>query len=1218
MAQFDADIKLKVAVENLEKSVRKVENAFKKVQDYRVKVKIDGQSELKSLGNSFKRLGQIVKTSGIVTAVAAITGSLQSLNNLPIIGGGLNTSALGEVVSKLGAFSNAAADAAASAPGLAAGIAASTAALIAFGPQIARAAKDTLRLGRVAAEAAVPIKTLGEYLGSQSAQGLLGAFGDLPEAERLVKAYRDRLYEVNETVGELSRRQRQLKTALDGFNSGGATAEKIATKLVDVNRRLNDELREQADLLRRASGVNVTELEASKGRKSAETSRRAESFRSNQTRENAAVQASLERLEEAERAVNNARLDQRAEQVAIQNEKKLRAENNESIKALERRAQLEERIANQRSARIAKQNNERAAFLRGNPNQYGEGAVGPQSGRFAAGQAATKQAQQRFAIQSNITKSLAGQTLQYRVQLALLQQAAKIGAQITASTREQEKIQRRLNRQLRVRKGREAQSRRKEAITNATIGGAFPLLFGQGLGASIGGGVGGGLGGLLGGQAGFAGSLVGTAVGQSFDNLIGSAITLGKALNPLATDLKAITSALGIAGTNTEKYINALESAGQGTEAAAFAIRKLEELIGSEGVSAFEQFGRESQALTNSVQKLFTQMQAGLADVINSLGILRSAAEGIDRAVDINSARAARGRNPELDKALDALDKEQSTSAYGLSRMGIGGLIPDEATEAEKKVLEEYNKLLIESGEIIDANAIKARQKALELESELMIAEQRVILERGNNDILNASVEAALRAIAAEETRLALIEAQGDARKIELALLNAAAKKLEIDNAVANARARAGRRGGGVAAKSKELSLQQSLVKEEIKRANIALKYTQITQGEEAALRLANQYISERLEKEIQIIELQRQAALESNKVAGDVALINQLYDSRLQTVSEQLGLERVQNTERLKAIQLERELLSLSLERENAAISRGISREIENAQARLANPFGGEALQQLQLQLEQTRRYNDAIRSVSDSLQDVNRKLQDRPYDENLQKQREALERRLSIYKELLPVLDQIEQKELRQQQIIEKYSFVVDGLASGLSDAITALVTGTETVEEAFSRMFANIGKAFIDMATKMLAQQLMLTVLQAFTGGVGVGKGIGGIKGLADGGYVTGPTPALVGEGGEPEYVIPASKMGNAMNRWNAGYRGESIIDGAAAGESGGGGVAVAEAPMSVTINGGVMQMNNEEYIRRDQVPSIIDQASKAGERKALRRLQMSPTTRRKLGM
>ena len=61
MAQFDADIKLKVAVENLEASVRKVENAFKKVQDYRVKLKVDGQNELKSLGNSFKRLGSIIK-----------------------------------------------------------------------------------------------------------------------------------------------------------------------------------------------------------------------------------------------------------------------------------------------------------------------------------------------------------------------------------------------------------------------------------------------------------------------------------------------------------------------------------------------------------------------------------------------------------------------------------------------------------------------------------------------------------------------------------------------------------------------------------------------------------------------------------------------------------------------------------------------------------------------------------------------------------------------------------------------------------------------------------------------------------------------------------------------------------------------------------------------------------------------------------------------------
>jgi len=55
--------------------------------------------------------------------------------------------------------------------------------------------------------------------------------------------------------------------------------------------------------------------------------------------------------------------------------------------------------------------------------------------------------------------------------------------------------------------------RRKEALGSAIIGGAFPLLFGQGIGAAVGGGAGGAAGGLVGGQFGFGLSLVGTALG---------------------------------------------------------------------------------------------------------------------------------------------------------------------------------------------------------------------------------------------------------------------------------------------------------------------------------------------------------------------------------------------------------------------------------------------------------------------------------------------------------------------------------------------------------------------------------------------------------------------------------------------------------------------------------------------------------------------------------
>ena len=54
------------------------------------------------------------------------------------------------------------------------------------------------------------------------------------------------------------------------------------------------------------------------------------------------------------------------------------------------------------------------------------------------------------------------------------------------------------------------------------------------------------------------------------------------------------------------------------------------------------------------------------------------------------------------------------------------------------------------------------------------------------------------------------------------------------------------------------------------------------------------------------------------------------------------------------------------------------------------------------------------------------------------------------------------------------------------------------------------------------------------------------------------------------------------------------------------------------MSINISGGVTQIGNDEYIRKDQLPSIVAQASKAGEQRTLRKLQMSPSSRRRLGM
>lgn len=108
----------------------------------------------------------------------------------------------------------------------------------------------------------------------------------------------------------------------------------------------------------------------------------------------------------------------------------------------------------------------------------------------------------------------------------------------------------------------------KEAGANALIGGAFPLLFGQGLGASIGGGLGGGVGGLAGGQFGFGASLVGTAIGTAVDELNRRFGELSVALLSPVESFNKLKEASVLASRAQDGYIQALIDAGKTAQAA--------------------------------------------------------------------------------------------------------------------------------------------------------------------------------------------------------------------------------------------------------------------------------------------------------------------------------------------------------------------------------------------------------------------------------------------------------------------------------------------------------------------------------------------------------------------------------------------------------------------------------------------------------------------------
>ena len=120
-------------------------------------------------------------------------------------------------------------------------------------------------------------------------------------------------------------------------------------------------------------------------------------------------------------------------------------------------------------------------------------------------------------------------------------------------------------------------------------------------------------------------------------------------------------------------------------------------------------------------------------------------------------------------------------------------------------------------------------------------------------------------------------------------------------------------------------------------------------------------------------------------------------------------------------------------------------------------------------------------------------------------------------------------------------------------------------------------------------------------------------------ANGGYVNSPTMGLVGEAGEPEYVIPSSKMSGAMARYSAGARGGAVIPG---GSGASGTVAGSSGNTIVEYTGPVLNFNGDEYVPKSAVPEIINTAAKrggeSGRAQAFSALKNSRSQRATLGL
>ena len=738
------------------------------------------------------------------------------------------------------------------------------------------------------------------------------------------------------------------------------------------------------------------------------------------------------------------------------------------------------------------------------------------------------------------------------------------------------------------------------AISGSIIGGAFPLLFGQGGGAAAGGAVGGLVGGLAGPGGSFAGSLLGT--------LLGDIASRGQAVKQLADDIgfsaqqtKQLSDAFKVANTDVEKFTGVIQNirgVGLAIEDQAKAIQLVTRLTEAYGgsfektgnaITSTLESGKVTQATLNQLTSQGINIQQALADKYNvsRTELLQMAKDGeisaqslIDTLVEVANAgtTGATKIKSSYEETATAMYNAFANATTGINNSFIN--TQNTAVTAFDRIVKAITPALVELSKIT-GQVISLGAYAVELGVKFASAFYAI---PGAIQVVATALGTMIPGLNTIYTTLAAIRnLTGGGGKGGLATslnLNAGmdganwpagiprpgtpAQSFRVPSEFGPTGAGAG--GGAKGPKPPEDRTAQ--MQEDL----LALERISLTQdGIRDALFEGNKQLAIRLDYDQKVADINRDTAK---------ALLNANYETEKAVI-------RAQEIVRIKDAQMERD-------DELRALARDISEIITNT---LDDLRGGVSWDDAGLRKIFDMRLPDAIKEIKESIESLTDPT----------------------------------------NQII--------GAASAIGDAFSSsfkgIISGAVSAREGLANFFKSIGDYFIDMAARIAAEALKLQAIQLLQGllspllgSFGVGSmslpGLGGAGALssgplypggafAEGGVVTRPTMGLIGEGGEAEYVIPASKMRGAMSRYAAGARGASVIPGAG---GGGGGPMGGGGGGAIDVRYTVERINSVDYVTADQFQRGMAQAAQQGavqgEQRAMRSLKTSAATRRSVGV
>ena len=781
------------------------------------------------------------------------------------------------------------------------------------------------------------------------------------------------------------------------------------------------------------------------------------------------------------------------------------------------------------------------------------------------------------------------------------------------------------------------------AISGSIIGGAFPLLFGQGAGAAAGGAVGGLVGGLAGPGGSFAGSLLGT--------LLGDIASKGQQIKELGADIGfsaeqtiKLQEAFKLAGQDAEKFTAAVQNIrglGLSIEDQADAINLVSQLTETYGgridkvTSAFAnavESGKVTQATLNQLTNEGITVQDALAQKygVSRSAILQMAKDGqisVQALVDVlvNMGNTGVSETTKTKSSFDRL--KTSVEALGSALAALGNALVGIFQGPFNFILESLALITKTAAESINIiSDLLKFSNPTKLETTAAIQAGRMP-RGGKQSVVDVIGQQRLSALE-QKAGPGFLGLGTDVPKVlellkqepEFKATKTKIGKIEVPSQLPPS-------GGGGGGKSASDRAAEDAAREAARVAAIVR------------------------ERQLATVELQRQAVF-----SREIAQAEMDKDPIL--ARQRQGQQELMRLGIQTAAELEKE--------QNSMAQLAIARE---AQAKKALIMLGIELDVAKIEQERTKNFDDIIADLDFELklkqatteeareqlrlENELRKLQGQGFTDEQVGQITAKKMQLAAPQtEGQKIEDRIgtlkdEMKDLTS--ISYQVTQAAEAIGSAFQQAFMGLVSGAMTGQQALAAFFQGVGDHFMDMASKMIAKLIEIYILEtvlgfisgsiggALSSGLSSGFSAGASSALptdaggwatsfatplkfAEGGFVTGPTRAMVGEGGEPEYIIPASKMSAAMKRYGGGARGSAVIPTSGdTSEAGGNATAVNGA---IDVRYTVERINSVDYVTADQFQQGMQQAAmqgaQRGEQMVLRKLQQSPSTRRRVGV